>query len=83
MLGVFSEFEPAILIERINAGIARARSKGTKSGKAIGRPKLEAEREDRVRALLAAGNRIRKTARMVGTGNATVAKIAVQMRAAA
>ena len=83
MLGVFSEFERSILIERINAGIARARNKGTKSGKAIGRPKLEAEREDRVRALLAAGNGIRRTARMVGTGNATVAKIAVQMRAAA
>jgi DNA invertase Pin-like site-specific DNA recombinase len=45
MLGVFAEFERAIIQERINAGIARAREKGTKSGKPIGRtrvdPKLE------------------------------------------
>jgi DNA invertase Pin-like site-specific DNA recombinase len=38
MLGVFAEFERAIIQERINAGIARAREKGTKSGKPIGRP---------------------------------------------
>jgi DNA invertase Pin-like site-specific DNA recombinase len=37
MLGVFAEFERSIIQERINAGIARAREKGTKSGKPIGR----------------------------------------------
>jgi hypothetical protein len=37
MCGVFAEFERGILRERINAGIARARRKGTKSGLAIGR----------------------------------------------
>src|SRR5262250_1986010 len=36
MLGVFAEFERAIIQERIHAGIARARAKGTKSGKPIG-----------------------------------------------
>ena len=34
MLGVFAEFERAIIQERIHAGIARARVKGTKSGRA-------------------------------------------------
>jgi hypothetical protein len=38
MLAVFAEFERSIIQERINARIARARVKGTKSGKAIGRP---------------------------------------------
>jgi DNA invertase Pin-like site-specific DNA recombinase len=76
MLGVFAEFERAIIQERINAGIARARVKGTKSGKAIGRPKLAPHREAAVLASLAAGNGIRKTARLCGTGNATVAAIA-------
>jgi DNA invertase Pin-like site-specific DNA recombinase len=37
MLGVFAEFERAILQDRIHAGIARARRNGTKSGKPIGR----------------------------------------------
>ena len=80
MLGVFAEFERSIIQERIAAGIARARAKGTRSGKAFGRPKLSAEREAAVRAALAAGTGIRRTARLVGTGNATVARIAAEMR---
>ena len=81
MLGVFAEFERAIIQERITAGIARARANGTRSGKAFGRPKLSPDREAAVRASLAAGTGIRKTARLVGTGNATVARIAAEMRA--
>jgi DNA invertase Pin-like site-specific DNA recombinase len=38
LLGVFAEFERAIIVERVNSGIAKAREKGTKSGKPIGRP---------------------------------------------
>jgi len=38
MLGVFAEFERSIIQERIAAGIARARRKGTRSGRAFGRP---------------------------------------------
>jgi DNA invertase Pin-like site-specific DNA recombinase len=41
---------------------------------------LSAEREAAVRAALAAGMGIRRTARLVGTGNATVARIAAEMR---
>ena len=82
MLGVFAEFERSIIQERITAGIARARAKGTRSGRAFGRPKLSPEREAAVRTFLAAGTGIRKTARLVGTGNATVAQIAAEMRAA-
>jgi hypothetical protein len=40
------------------------------------------EREAAVRAALAAGTGIRRTARLVGTGNATVARIAAEMRTA-
>jgi DNA invertase Pin-like site-specific DNA recombinase len=39
LLGVFAEFERAIIVERVNSGIAKARVKGTRSGKAIGRPR--------------------------------------------
>ena len=40
MLSVFSEFERAIIQERIAAGMARAKANGTKSGKPIGRPAI-------------------------------------------
>jgi hypothetical protein len=65
--------------ERVRAGIVRAQREGTKNGKAFGRPKISAEREAAVRASLAAGNGIVKTARLVGTGNATVAAIKAGM----
>lgn len=38
LLASISEFERDLLRERIKSGVAYARSKGTKSGKAIGRP---------------------------------------------
>jgi hypothetical protein len=68
------------LRERIAAGIVRASEKGTRSGKAFGQPRLSADWEAIVRASLAARIGIRKTARLVGTGNATVARIAGAMR---
>ena len=80
MLGVFAEFERSLIVERVRAGIARAQREGTRSGKAFGRPKISAEREAAVRASLAAGTGIRKTARLCGTGNETVARIAAEMR---
>ena len=83
MLGVFAEFERSIIQERIAAGIARARQKGTRSWRAFGRPKLSVDREAAERAALAAGTRIRKTARLVGTGSATVARIAAEIQASA
>jgi DNA invertase Pin-like site-specific DNA recombinase len=80
MLGVFAEFERSLIVERVRAGIARAQREGTRSGKAFGRPRITADREAAVRASLAAGTGIRKTARLCGTGNATVARIAAEIR---
>jgi DNA invertase Pin-like site-specific DNA recombinase len=80
MLGVFAEFERSLIVERVRAGIARAQREGTRSGKAFGRPKLSADRETAVTASLAAGTGIPKTALLCGTGNATVARIAAEMR---
>ena len=36
MVGVFAEFERGMIQERVRAGMARAKAKGTKSGNAIG-----------------------------------------------
>ena len=39
-VSVFAEFERSIIRERVLPGMARAKAKGTKSGKAIGRPAI-------------------------------------------
>jgi DNA invertase Pin-like site-specific DNA recombinase len=83
MLGVFAEFERSIIQERIRAGIARARQKGTRSGKPFGRPRIPAKKEAAVRVLLAAGNGIRKAARLAGVGNETVSRIKRELATAA
>jgi DNA invertase Pin-like site-specific DNA recombinase len=42
MLGVFAEFERGIIRERVNAGLARTRAKGTKLGRRRIEPAIEA-----------------------------------------
>jgi len=81
MLGVFAEFERAIIQERIHAGLARAREKGTKSGKAIGRPQIDRRRAQQIRAELQKGTGILKTARLTGAGVATVQRIKRELAA--
>ncbi len=79
MLGVFAEFERSIIQERIHAGLARARLVGTKSGNPIGRPRLDTPREGAIRAALASGKGILKTARECGTGSSVVQRIKTEM----
>lgn len=81
MLGVFAEFEAAMIRERVRAGVSRAQRKGTKSGKPIGRPKLQPECEREVRKKLASGLGILKVAKELKIGTGTVARIAAEMRA--
>src|SRR6266849_6390607 len=76
MLGVFAEFERSMIVQRVRAGIAKARAQGTRSGKTIGRPKVADDKISAIRAALAAGNGIRKAAKLVGVGNETVHRIA-------
>jgi transposase-like protein len=52
------------------------------SGKAIGRPKVPAEKSAAVRAALVTGNWITRVARAVEVGNGTVQQIAREMSAA-
>ena len=71
MLGVFGEFERAMIRERVNAGLARARAKGIQ----LGRPRISSEIEAAIRAGLAAGMGIRKVAAQVGVGTSTVQRV--------
>jgi DNA invertase Pin-like site-specific DNA recombinase len=75
MAVVFSEYERGMTRERILAGIARAKRKGTRSGKPIGRPKVDATVEAAIRAARANGKGILKIAAELGVGVSTVQRI--------
>ena len=75
MLGVFAEFERALIQERVRAGIANARSTGTKSGRPFRRPTIDSERRLEIERLLGEGIGIRRVARMTKSGNGVVALI--------
>jgi DNA invertase Pin-like site-specific DNA recombinase len=79
MLGVFAEFERSIIQERIHAGIARARVVGTKSGKPIGRARIDVTKEVAIRTALLSAKGILKTARECGTGTSVVQRIKAEM----
>jgi DNA invertase Pin-like site-specific DNA recombinase len=71
MMGVFAEFERALIVERTMAGLARAKA----NGKRLGRPMVNGDVEAAVRASLATGVGILRTAREVGCGVGTVQRI--------
>src|SRR5262245_56497714 len=71
MLGVFAEFERAMIRERVRAGLARAKD----AGKRLGRPPLPQEKEDAIRGVLAGGLSVRKTAARFKVSPSTVQNI--------
>lgn len=76
MLGVFAEFERSIISERVRAGLAR-------SGKKGGRPRLDADKAERIRRSLATGTSINATAKKLRVGVGTVHRLKQQMAQAA
>ena len=83
MLGAIAQFERRRMIERVHAGIARAKAQGTKSGKPFGRPAVADDdpRASKARELLAEGVGIERTAKMAGLGVGTVSRIKAVMAA--
>jgi DNA invertase Pin-like site-specific DNA recombinase len=72
MMGVFAEFERAMIIERVKAGLSRARAQG----KRLGRPTISAAKERAIRSALAEGGKgILKIAAECGVGSGTVQRI--------
>jgi DNA invertase Pin-like site-specific DNA recombinase len=70
-LGVFAEFERAMIRERVMAGLSRAKADGIQ----LGRRRLEDSDVDKVAAIVAArarGTGIRRIARDLGVGVGTV-----------
>lgn len=78
MAAVFAELERAMVRERVNAGLARAKAQG----KTLGRPKVAEGTEGAIRARLAAGEGMVKVAKALGVGVSTVQRVRREMDAA-
>jgi DNA invertase Pin-like site-specific DNA recombinase len=72
MLGVFAEFERSIIQERVRAGLQRAK----REGKRLGRPPIADKLAERIRAALAGGMSVRKTAAKFDVNPSTVQRVA-------
>jgi DNA invertase Pin-like site-specific DNA recombinase len=68
MMGVFAEFERAMIQDRVKAGLARARSQG----KTLGRPKVATKVRQSILAARSDGRSIRNIATEVGVSVGTV-----------
>jgi DNA invertase Pin-like site-specific DNA recombinase len=76
MMGVFAEFERAMIQERVRAGLARAKDEG----KTLGRPKIAAVTEKAIRAALSKGDEgMHKIAARFGVGTGTVQRIKAEI----
>ena len=71
MMGVFAEFERAMIQERVRAGLRRAKDEG----KQLGRPRIDPDVEQRIRNALRAGETIRGIAAKFGVNPSTVQRI--------
>lgn len=71
MLGVFSEFERAMIRSRVKAGLERTKARGTK----LGRPSLAPIEVKQIRTSLEKGLSIRKAAKRHGVSTATIMRV--------
>jgi DNA invertase Pin-like site-specific DNA recombinase len=73
MMGVFAEFERAMIQERVRAGLRRA----VDEGKTLGRPRLDPELEKRIRKALAVPGRpgVREIAKTFNVAVGTVQRV--------
>jgi DNA invertase Pin-like site-specific DNA recombinase len=71
MCGVFAEFERGIIVERVRAGLDRARAQG----KRLGRPRISLKLERAIRRRRSDGTGILKIAREVGVGVSVVQRV--------
>ena len=71
MVGVFAEFERAMIQERVKAGLARAREQG----KTLGRPQIGQKIEAKILALRGTGIGMLKIAKTLGVGTGTVQRV--------
>jgi DNA invertase Pin-like site-specific DNA recombinase len=69
--GAFAEFERSMIQQRVHACLMRARAQG----KVLGRPKVDEDTQAAILRSLKNGIGIKKTAKMLGCGIATVYRV--------
>jgi DNA invertase Pin-like site-specific DNA recombinase len=69
--GAFDEFERSMIRQRVHAGLARARAQG----KVLGRPRVDEATQSAILRSLEKGIWIKRTAKEVGCGIATVYRV--------
>jgi DNA invertase Pin-like site-specific DNA recombinase len=84
IVGAFSEFERDMIVQRVRAGLDRARESGTKSGRPFGRPRIDPKKEGAIQRALAKGDKgLLKIAAQFGVGSGTIQRIKKDMAKAA
>jgi DNA invertase Pin-like site-specific DNA recombinase len=76
LLGVFADFERAMIRSRVVAGLNRVRGK-----KRLGRPPMAQSKVEEIKRVLMNGNGIRETTRATGASTTTVMRIAGKLAA--
>jgi len=71
MMGVFAQFERAMIQERVKSGLARARADGA----TLGRPRVDSKVEDKIMDARTQGTGLRKIASDVGVGVSVVQRV--------
>ena len=72
----FAEFERDMIVQRVNAGLARAKAKGV----TLGRPRIDWKTEAAIRKAISKGDKGKhKIAALFGVGSGTVARIKAEM----
>jgi DNA invertase Pin-like site-specific DNA recombinase len=76
IFAAIAELERDTIVERINAGLKRARANGVK----LGRPGADPDKLAKAERMLRRGEGILKTAKLIGLGSGTVQKLAKEIR---
>jgi len=71
MMGVFAEFERSMISERVKAGLARTKAKGTK----LGRPKTSRQTEAKIMKLHDKGMGMLRIGKELGVGTSVVQRV--------
>ncbi len=71
MMGVFAEFERSMISERVKAGLARTKAKGTR----LGRPKTSRQTEAKIMKLHSKGMGMLKIGKELGLGTSVVQRV--------
>jgi len=71
MLATLAEYERELIVERVNAGIAAARTRGTRFGRPVADPAVIADKLKIVNEARAKGRTVQDAARLVGWSRAT------------